>query len=168
MLSIVAVGLTLAASACASRTIMPTASAGAGGASNEADLAQVALEEFFAHLSESEYSQAAELYAGSYRELAQLNPSLKPDDHVELLAAACTLNGYQCLRVGKAVLLEQLPGPEYRFGVEFQNPDGTLYIRGPCCGADATDEPPASQFAFSVRKTAHGRFAVLDLPVYAP
>lgn len=45
--------------------------------------------------------------------------------------------------------------------------DGTLFVQGPCCGATETEEPPQSQFTFTVKK-ADNRFLVEELPVYVP
>ena len=61
---------------------------------------------------------------------------------------------------------EQVSPTEFKFTVEFINDDGTLFVQGPCCGTEA-EEPPQSQFTFTVKK-ADNRFLVEDLPVYVP
>jgi len=57
---------------------------------------------------------------------------------------------------------------EYHFTVEFGNEGESLFVRGPCCGANATDMPPQSQFDYRVVRDCKGKFLVLDLPVYVP
>lgn len=59
-------------------------------------------------------------------------------------------------------------GEEYLFVVELSNPDGTLFVLGPCYGGNETDVPLVSQFEYRVRKLANEKFVVLDLPVYVP
>jgi len=44
---------------------------------------------------------------------------------------------------------------------------GQLLVVGPCCGADATQIPPVSQFEFTVQRHK-GVFLVLDPPVLMP
>ena len=61
----------------------------------------------------------------------------------------------------------QLSPDDFRFTVELQNPDGSLFVLGPCCGADPDTEPPWTQFDFLVKRTDSG-FLVQDLPVYVP
>jgi hypothetical protein len=56
----------------------------------------------------------------------------------------------------------------YVFDVEFNNPDGSLFVRGPCCGATETEMPPESQFEYTVTKNAEGKFVVLNTPPYVP
>lgn len=135
--------------------------------SDETDQARQALVAFFDLLSQGQYAEADELYGSDYEVLMYYNPTLDPSDHAALWGNACTINGAQCLPVRAARLKEQA-GDEYIFTVEFSNPDGTLFVLGPCCGATETEMPPASQFEYRVQKTADGKFVVLDLPVYVP
>ncbi|NUQ86747.1 MAG: hypothetical protein HUU11_18770 [Anaerolineales bacterium] len=135
--------------------------------SNDAEPARQALVAFFDSLNQGQYAEAAESYGGDYEVLIYHNPTLDPDDHAALWMNACTINGAQCLPVRTATLKEQF-GDEYVFVVEFSNPDGTLFVLGPCCGGSETDFPPVSQFEYRVQKTADGKFVVLDLPVYVP
>ncbi|MCI0551542.1 MAG: hypothetical protein L0287_11345, partial [Anaerolineae bacterium] len=73
----------------------------------------------------------------------------------------------QCLLVRTATF-KILQGSTYIFQVEFNNADGTLFVRGPCCGANETEMPPVSQFEYRVSMTAPGKFTVMDLPPYVP
>lgn len=124
---------------------------------------------FFELLNNREYEKAAALYGGEYQGLRDWNPLLDPQDHAALLKNACELNGLQCLRVKRIVDEKVVSVAEYRFTVEFMNEDGSLFVLGPCCGANATDMPSQSQFDYyRVIRDCTGKFLVLDLPVYVP
>jgi hypothetical protein len=135
---------------------------------DETGQARQALVDYFSHLEEGNYAAAQELYGGSYEILIGLNPSLDPDEHTALWRNACTLNGFQCLDVRNATFNELTGEGEYIFTVEFNNPDGTLFVLGPCCGATEAEMPPVSQFEYRVIEDADGNYVVLDLPVYVP
>ena len=136
-------------------------------AARGSDLARQALEDFFSALNRADYAVADALYGGSYETLTGNNPDVDPDDHSTLWERGCTQNGLQCLTVRSATLKEQ--GDEgFVFTVEFNNPDGSLFVLGPCCGASETEMPPVSQFEFRVEKSAEGDYLVMDLPVYVP
>ena len=77
------------------------------------------------------------------------------------------MSGLQCLTVRTATF-KNLQGDTYVFQVEFNNPDGSLFILSPCCGADETEMPPVSQFEYKVTRNASGQFMVMDLPPYVP
>lgn len=130
--------------------------------------ARNALTTFFELLNQQEYEQAAELYGGDYQGLRDSNPLLGPQDYVALLRNGCEINGLQCLRAKRIVDEKAVSLAEYHFAVEFMNQDGSLFVRGPCCGGNATDFPPESQFAYTVIRTCAGEFLVLELPVYVP
>jgi hypothetical protein len=135
-------------------------------ASDPAAPARDTLVQFFEYLEEGEYSLAAELYGGSYDTLVAVNS--RAMDHAALFENACTINGYQCLRVGSAELQKIIGAGRYRFLVTFLAPDGELFVRGPCCGATEAEMPPQSQFEYEVAETEPGDYRVLDLPVYVP
>jgi hypothetical protein len=131
--------------------------------------------DFFEHLSVGRYEEASQLYGGSYEVLSEYNSTLDPQDHDALWQAACTSNGFQCLRVHSARLQEQIrlqedgsAKAEYRFLVEFYTPDDQLFVRGPCCGASEADMPSESEFSFTVVRSKEGAYRVQDLPVYVP
>lgn len=123
---------------------------------------------FFELLNHRGYKKAAALYGGEYRILRDWNPLLDPHNHAALLANGCEINGLQCLRIKHIVDERVVSLAEYHFTVEFMNKDGSLFVRGPCCGANATDMPPQSQFGYTVVRDCTGKFLVLDLPVYVP
>jgi hypothetical protein len=130
--------------------------------------ARNALTAFFELLNQREYEQAAALYGGDYQGLRDSNPLLDPQDHVALLTNGCEINGLQCLRVQRIVNEKVVSPTEYHFTVEFMNQDGSLFVRGPCCGGNAIDFPPESQFPYTVIRNCAGEFLVLELPVYVP
>lgn len=139
-----------------------------GQAQPDAVLAEQALRAFFADLHAGRYAQAAEAYAGTYEIMVDHNPDLDSTDHAALFRNACTINGAQCLEVRSARLVESTLGGEFRFLVEFQLEDGSLFVQGPCCGASETDVPPRSEFSYRVIKSEDGLFRVVDMPVYSP
>ena len=135
---------------------------------DDAQLAQEALVAFFADRRAGRYAQAAEAYAGTYEIMIDHNPSVDPDDQAALFRNACTINGAQCLEVRSATLMASTAAQEFRFEVEFQLEDGSVFMQGPCCGGSETDFPPVSTFTYTVSKGEDGRFRVMDMPVYTP
>jgi len=126
------------------------------------------LTSFFELLNQREYERAAVLYGGDYQGLREWNPLLDPQAHAALLQNACEINGLQCLQVKRFVDETVVSLAEYHFTVEFMNQDGSLFVRGPCCGGNATDFPPESQFGYTVIRNCAGEFLVVELPVYVP
>jgi hypothetical protein len=55
----------------------------------------------------------------------------------------------------------------FRFTIEFQNEDGTVFILGPCCGATEEEMPPRSNFDYPVT-LREGKYQVMELPVFVP
>jgi len=137
-------------------------------ASEGLEKARNALTTFFELLHQRKYEEAAELYGGDYQVLQGWNPSLDPQDYRSLLANGCEINGLQCLQVKRIMDEKVVSVAEYHFTVEFMKQDGSLFMRGPCCGASATDDPPESQFTYTVIKNCAGEFLVRELPVYVP
>lgn len=127
-----------------------------------------AIRKLFLYLNEGEYSEAAELYGGSYEILRDNNPTLAPDDHQGLLRNACEINGFQCLRLNEILDLERVSSMEFLVTLNFITENGELFVRGPCCGASEEEEPPQSEFQFRVVLNEVGEYHVLDLPVYVP
>lgn len=136
------------------------------GSGDEA-AARQALTDFFNHLNKSEYDQAAALYGGDYVSLREWNPEMDTQNLAGLWENGCRFNGLQCLEIRSATLKEQYLDVLI-FNVEFENPDGTLFTQGPCCGADESEQPPVSQFEYRVQKTLDDKFVVLDTPPYLP
>ena len=141
--------------------------AGCASPGGEEATARQALSEFFGYLNSAEYDKAVALYGGDYLMLREWNPEMDLQNYAGLLENGCKINGLQCLKIRSATLKDQYLDI-FIFSVEFNNPDGTLFTRGPCCGADATQQPPESQFGVRVQKTLDGKYLVLDLPVYLP
>lgn len=127
---------------------------------------EIAAVDFFEHLSSGDYQRAAEMYAGDYAELEYMNPSLS-DDHAALWQNACGINGYQCLPIRQVLEIEKFSLNEYHLKVQFQNPDSSLFILGPCCGADEEEMPPQSEFDVYVIERK-GVFYIVSLPVFVP
>ena len=134
---------------------------------SEADQARATLMEFLSLLNTGKYEEAIPLYGGEYEALQVFNPEIETSDRLALWSWACDNRLLQCLAVRSATLLHQ-EGDTYVFQVEFNNPDGSLFVLGPCCGANETEMPPESQFEFTVTKNAEGRFVVLNTPPYVP
>jgi hypothetical protein len=138
------------------------------GPSEGLQKAQNALTTFFELLNQREYEKAIALYGGDYQGLRDSNPLVDPLDYATLLTHGCEMNGLQCLKVKRIVDEKVVSLAEYHFTVEFMNQDGSLFERGPCCGGNATDFPPESQFDYPVIRNCAGEYLVLDLPVYVP
>lgn len=131
------------------------------------DLARQALADFFNHLHAGQYEKAVHLYGGNY-EMMNWNPEIDPDDHASLMQEACTVSGIRCLAVRSLVFSRQLTPNEFEFHVEFQNKDGSLFVRWPCCGERERDDSMQHVFSYRVIKTSDGKFLVMDMPPYAP
>lgn len=136
--------------------------------SSDIESARVALVAYLSALTAGNYPEVVNLYGGSYDILRDNNPTLNPTDYPALFKAGCTFNGFVCNLVVKNFVKDsQLSPTDFRFTVELQNPDSSLFVFGPCCGADPALEPPWTQFDFLVRKTGE-KFLAQDLPVYVP
>lgn len=121
---------------------------------------------FFDLLNKSRYAEADALYGGDYETLMYWNPDLNPSDHAVLWEHGCRINGLQCLTVRSAALKDH-HNDTYIFLVEFNRPDGSLFVRGPCCGATETEMPSQSVFPFTVG-LVNGNYKVITMPVYVP
>jgi hypothetical protein len=122
---------------------------------------------FLTFLHTKNYDDAVPLFGGDYEQLQVFNPEIDQNDHLALWTWACDNQLLQCLEVRSATF-QQLIGDSYIFQVEFSNPDGSLFVLGPCCGANETEMPPVSQFEFTVTRTADGKFVVMNMPPYVP
>lgn len=151
---------------CAAQPIPPTQTAPTSLPSTASE-AQDVLLDFLTLLHAGNFAEAAPLYGGEYEALQVFNPEIDPNDHVALWTWACENQLLRCLEV-RSTTFEQLVGDSYSFQVEFSNPDGSLFVLGPCCGANETEMPPVSQFVFTVSRTADGKFVVMNTPPYVP
>lgn len=129
--------------------------------------AQGVLIKFFDLLNAKQYKDADAFYGGDYEQLKVFSSDTDPADHAKLWADACQLAGLQCLTVRTAIFKNQ-QGDTFTFQVEFNSPDGSLFVEGPCCGSNETEMPPISQFEYHVTRNANGKFQVLNLPPYVP
>lgn len=129
--------------------------------------AQATLTKFFALLNSKQYNEADALYGGDYEQLEVFSSDTNSSDHAKLWADACQLAGLQCLKIRSATF-KNLQGDTYIFQVEFSNPDGSLFVLGPCCGANETEMPPVSQFEYAVARNADHQYVVMNLPPYVP
>lgn len=153
----------LSLAACASPTAKPNP-----GPTADVDAARQTLMDLLETLHQGRFEQAAQIYAGDYEAISVFDPSIPLDDHPALLRSACASMNLRCLAPRSAVLKQPAAATEYVFLVEFNNPDGTIFTRGPCCGATETEMPPESTFEFRVVTANGGKFSVLDLPPYVP
>lgn len=125
------------------------------------------LVDFLTLLHTKQYAHAVPLYGGDYEPIQLSNPEIDPADHLALWTWACDHQFLQCLEVRSATFKE-LRGDSYIFQVEFNNPDGSLFVLGPCCGANETEMPPVSQFEYTVSRNAEMKFVVMNTPPYVP
>jgi hypothetical protein len=125
------------------------------------------LVKFLTALHTKNYADAVPLYGGEYDQLQVFNPELDRNDHLALWTWACDNQLLQCLKVRSATF-EELQGDSYVFQVEFNNPDGSLFVLGPCCGANETEMPSVSKFEYTVSRNAEHRFVVMTTPPYVP
>ena len=126
--------------------------------------ARQALVDYFTALHSGDYDRAVQLYGGSYLSLLNDYPIHDPHDHAGLFAWGCESLLHRCLLL-KTIQPKDQSTDTYRFTVEFQNDDGSLFLLGPCCGGEGD---PQSQFIYTVTRTREGKFLVMDLPVYVP
>jgi hypothetical protein len=134
---------------------------------SSASEAQDVLINFLTSLHTGNYAQAAPLYGGEYESLQVFNPEIDLNDHIALWTWVCENQLLQCLEV-RSTTFEKLIGDSYVFQVEFNNSDGSLFVLGPCCGANETEMPPVSQFEFTVSRNADHKFVVMNTPPYVP
>lgn len=127
--------------------------------------AQEALVEYFNDLYTGDFDAAADLFGGDLSILVDSNPNVDPTNTAELLEAACTYQ-LRCLPIKTIVYASHVSEGLYHFKLEFSNPDGSLFVLGPCCGATETEMPPVSEFDCSVEKKSGGKYKVMCLSVY--
>jgi hypothetical protein len=131
------------------------------------DRARQSLLSFFSLLHNQQYDKAIDYFGGDYEQLRAVNPDVPSHYRDALLRQACTINGFLCMDIKSILKEEQLDSETFRFTVEFQNEDGSLFILGPCCGASEEEMPSKSDFLYTV-VLREGRYQVIELPVYVP
>jgi hypothetical protein len=145
------IAIVLFSSACASKI-------------SDSKQAQQVLTDFFNELSAGDYMTAAQLYGGSYEILIRTNSGIDPEDYANLWQRACQDKNIMCLIIRTVTFNELTATGEYIFTVEFNNPDGSLFVLQACCGENPTT-PPQFQFEYRVVEGGDGKFRVLDMPV---
>ncbi len=130
--------------------------------------AHLTLTNFYDLLNQGAYAQAAGLYGGSYDTLRSYNPVIDPEEKAGLLEAGCKFNGFTCLKVLSAIPIQAGNPKIFEFEVTYANPDGSLFVLGPCCGETEENMPPQSTFIVHVTCENTDSCHVLDLPPYVP
>jgi len=126
--------------------------------------AKGAIYDFLGALNSGDYIRAAKLYGGDTSFLADWNPDIT-NDLPAWLERACTQNGLMCLLPRSLTYRGPDSDGALQFLVEYNNPDGTLFQRGPCCG----DESGTTETSFLVRaRQQDDLWLVLDTPPNVP
>jgi hypothetical protein len=118
------------------------------------------------HLSSGRFDQAAQLLDGDIEGLF-IDSDHPRNDIAGLIKEQCTVRGYICLNLRKVVYADTITQDSFRFIIELENRDGSLFSFGPCCGADPEIEPPQTQFEFWV-VNKNGKYLVHTPPLYVP
>ena len=167
VLLFIAFGLVIALAACQLGAAITTPTPNLAPSEDEA-LAAHAIYDFFNTLQAGDYAEAAQQFGGSYDVLTGYNPEVDPDDFATLWRNGCSINGLNCLKARSLTLAGQPAPGEYLFDVEFSTREGELFVLGPCCGVDETQQPPVWVFPIRVVRGEDGGYRVIDLPPYTP
>ena len=138
----------------------------AAPANKDLERARNLLVRYFKLLHDGYYDEAAHLYADGYDVLAQWHPDVPANHYGQLLGSACETE-LRCLEVRRFIHSKAVSASQFDFTIEFSNEDGTLFKRGPCCGATEKEMPTITQFTYSVEQRG-GEMRVHGLPVYVP
>ena len=126
------------------------------------------LQTYFDVLATGNYAEAARIFSGDIQPLADMNPDISPGNRALLFERACTTNGFLCnLKIGGVIAAEEVSATAMQFILTLQNPDGTPFELGPCCGSDSKTSPPQTEFVFTV-ELREGIFQILEMPIFAP
>ena len=129
--------------------------------------ARFALLTYFTLLHDKNFTDAIIYHGSGYEYLQEWNPNVDKNDYARLLENGCTMNGLHCLKVS-SILENKIVSPtEFTFKIQFLNEDGTIFKRGPCCGATEKEMPTKMNFDFTVKKIGDS-FKVTTQPVYTP
>lgn len=132
------------------------------------ETAEATLYAFYELLNVGDYEHAAGLFGGSYEMLEDYNPDIEVSDKAGLLEAGCQLNGLVCLPVLNVNYVQDIDQHEFVYEVTFENPNGTPFEIGPCCGEDEDHIAPQSIFVVHVVCDVSNSCQVIDLPPYVP
>ncbi len=84
-----------------------------------------------------------------------------PEENLsELLKITCARQR-RCMPIREIIQASQISDTEFIFVIQFALEDGSLYFLDPCCGANATDQPPISEFEYKVIKKENS-FIVIE------
>ncbi|RJR31636.1 hypothetical protein C4569_01600 [Candidatus Parcubacteria bacterium] len=138
-------------------------------AQDEITQAQEALITFFKYLSRQDFESALTLFEpdeeNSWEWIANFTIEEDRNNKAEVLKNYCEAVG-TCLEV-KIIEAKKEVDDVYNLVVQFQKPDGGVFVLGPCCGATEEEMPPQNKFNFTVKKI-NSVFKVTTAPVYRP
>lgn len=123
-----------------------------------------ATSDFLTALFTGDYILGAKLYGGDTSILSDWNPDIQ-NDLPAWLERGCTQNGLNCLPARSLTYRGPDAEGALQFLVEYNNKDGTLFQRGPCCGEETG--PITTSFLMRARQQGD-MWQVLDLPPYIP
>lgn len=137
---------------------------------DESEMAKNTLVAFFDYLSKNEFEKALGLFSlddptNSWEGLASLSPSAERNNKAKVLENYCKATG-TCLKA-KVLEVKKETGDNYDLVVQFLNADGSVFVKGPCCGATEETMPSTSKFDFKVKKI-NNAFRASTAPVYRP
>ncbi len=133
---------------------------GVNAAETEAGQAQVTASQFLMNLAGGQddpalYDAAAQLYGGSYAEMASAYPDAAGDPFT-LFQQACAPGGlYNCLKVDQISPPEKLAADRYRLWAQFSQADGSLW---------SSSNNGQSWYDFEVVRGPGGQWKVMDPP----
>jgi hypothetical protein len=140
-------------------SVIPTAST---PSVNNIDDAKNSLIEYFTLLHEEKFEEAVQYHGSGYEYVKSGNVS-NDNRPASLLKHWCL---YQpCLKVSSVVKEQKISPSEFLFTVQFANDDGTIYKKGPCCGASEETMPTQTSFDFTVKKI-NDRYLVVSQLIY--
>jgi hypothetical protein len=134
---------------------------------DEAIIAQHTLINFFNNLNEWKFTEALKYFTIN-KETRENLDIYNPDGeikHINIIENYCQAT-LTCLPV-IIVWTTKIDDNEYRYQVQFQKQDGSIFILGPCCGATEEEMPTKDTFEYTVKKI-NGTFKVITPPLYIP
>ncbi len=115
-------------------------------------LARNVLITYFSLLHHHQYDAALKYHGAGFDRFQYWNPDIELSNHLVLLQHGCDFQ-LRCMEVRDILSQRQLSPTEFLFRVQFSNEDGTLFTRGPCCGATEQMQPTQTAFDYHVDKT---------------
>lgn len=137
---------------------------------DESAKATETLVSFFTYLNNQDFEKALTLFelddvANSWEGLETFSLPEDREDKAKVLKNYCKATN-TCLRA-KVIEIEKEADGKYNLVVQFQNADGSTFVRGPCCGATEEEMPSQDIFEFEVKKI-NNVFKVMTAPIYIP